>query len=197
MLHSARKRLTYANVMATIAVFGVVAGGGAYAASKLKLKNNSVSTSKIRNGAVTGAKIRNGAVTGPKIADQSIDGAKLNPSLTASLKDSCPADMNRIANTVCIDKVASTTDETWTQAMDGCATENRRLPTEGELYLAYKAGLLSPGARYWTDTAYARAGPPVAVDDAVYIFGTDGSFNTDGTGVSIAHAACSTAPSDG
>jgi hypothetical protein len=30
-----RSRLTYANVMSTIAVFGVLAGGGAYAASKI------------------------------------------------------------------------------------------------------------------------------------------------------------------
>jgi hypothetical protein len=29
------RRLTYANAMATIAVFGVLAGGGAYAASKI------------------------------------------------------------------------------------------------------------------------------------------------------------------
>lgn len=35
MLDRIRRRLTYANVMATIAVFGVLAAGGAYAASKI------------------------------------------------------------------------------------------------------------------------------------------------------------------
>jgi hypothetical protein len=60
-----RPRLSYANVMATIAVFLVLAGGAAYAASHLpknsvgtkQLKKNSVATAKIKNGAVTGAKI--------------------------------------------------------------------------------------------------------------------------------------------
>ena len=63
-----RKRIsthvTYANVMATIAVF-MVLGGGAYAASKLP--KNSVGTAQIKNKAVTKAKLAKGvAVAGPK-----------------------------------------------------------------------------------------------------------------------------------
>ncbi len=46
-----RKRLSYANVMATVAVF-MVLGGGAYALSK-----NSVGTKQLKNKAVTNAKI--------------------------------------------------------------------------------------------------------------------------------------------
>ena len=72
MLQSVRKRLTYANVMATIAVFGVVAGSGAYAASKLKLKNKSVTTQKIRNGAVVNSKLADGAITNSKLADGAV-----------------------------------------------------------------------------------------------------------------------------
>jgi hypothetical protein len=61
-----RKRLTYANVMSSIAVFLVVAGGSALAASQLgkntvgskQLKKNAVVTAKIKNGAVTGAKLK-------------------------------------------------------------------------------------------------------------------------------------------
>jgi hypothetical protein len=52
-----RERLTYANVMVTILAVLVVGGGGAYAAKKLKLKNNSVTTAKIRDGAVTDPKL--------------------------------------------------------------------------------------------------------------------------------------------
>jgi len=48
-------RLTYANVMATIAVF-LTLGGGAYAAS-LTLPNRSVGTEQLKNGAVTPAKV--------------------------------------------------------------------------------------------------------------------------------------------
>jgi hypothetical protein len=70
-----RKHATYANVMATIAVFGVLAGSGAYAAQKLK--KNSVKTKSIKNSAVTGPKLANGAVTTPKIADKAITTPKL------------------------------------------------------------------------------------------------------------------------
>lgn len=61
-----RSRLTYANVVATLALFLVLAGGTAFAASQLgkntvgskQLKKNAVTTAKIKNGAVTGAKIK-------------------------------------------------------------------------------------------------------------------------------------------
>ena len=77
MLAKLRSHLTYANVMVTILAVLVVGGSGALAASKLKLKNNSVSTPKIRDGAVTGPKLADGAVTGPKLADGAATGPKL------------------------------------------------------------------------------------------------------------------------
>jgi hypothetical protein len=65
-----RKRLTYANVMSSIAVFLVLGGATAFAASKIgsnQLKANSVTTGKIKKEAVTTAKIKKAAVTGAKI----------------------------------------------------------------------------------------------------------------------------------
>ena len=53
MLKQIRPRLTYANVVATLALFLVVAGGGALAATKLK--RNSVKSKHIAPEAVTGA----------------------------------------------------------------------------------------------------------------------------------------------
>ena len=69
------KRLTYANVMSTIAVFLVLGGASALAASQLgknsvgskQLKKNSVTAAKIKKNAVTGAKIKNGTISGSKI----------------------------------------------------------------------------------------------------------------------------------
>jgi hypothetical protein len=55
-----RRHLTYANVMATLAAFGVLAGGGAYAASKIgaeDIKRNAIRTKHIRGGAVTKGKL--------------------------------------------------------------------------------------------------------------------------------------------
>jgi hypothetical protein len=60
-----RSKLTYANVIATLALFLVVAGGSALAASHLA--KNSVGTKQIKNNAITTAKIKNGAITGSKV----------------------------------------------------------------------------------------------------------------------------------
>jgi hypothetical protein len=70
-----RIKLTYANVMATVAVF-IALGGASYAA--VKLPKNSVGAKQIKNNAITGAKIKNGAVTGAKIAPGTITGSNVN-----------------------------------------------------------------------------------------------------------------------
>jgi hypothetical protein len=67
-MKSLGSRLTYANVVATLALFLVVAGGGAYAASKIGAKD-------IKTGAVTTSKIRKGAVTATKLAPAALDPA--------------------------------------------------------------------------------------------------------------------------
>ncbi len=80
-----RKRLTYANVMSTLAVFLVLGGGAAFAAGQLaknsvgtrQLKPNAVTAAKLKRSAVTAAKLANGAVTGGKLADGAATTAKL------------------------------------------------------------------------------------------------------------------------
>lgn len=54
-----RKRLTYANVMSSIAVF-LVLGGAAFAA--VKLPKNSVGTKQLKNNAVTSVKVKDGSL---------------------------------------------------------------------------------------------------------------------------------------
>jgi hypothetical protein len=68
--------LSYANVVATLALFLVLSGGAAYAVARLG--KGSVGTRQLRNGAVSTAKLRNGAVTGAKIRDGAIGGAKVD-----------------------------------------------------------------------------------------------------------------------
>ncbi len=64
-----RKRLTFANVVACIALF-VALGGASYAATRLP--KNSVGSKQLKKNAVTTAKIKNGAVTGAKIKTSSL-----------------------------------------------------------------------------------------------------------------------------
>jgi hypothetical protein len=83
-----RKRLTYANVMSTIAVFLVVAGGSALAANQLgkntvgakQLKKEAVTSAKVKNGAISGGKLANGAVNGSKLAAGAVGASNLAPA---------------------------------------------------------------------------------------------------------------------
>jgi hypothetical protein len=82
MLQMIRRWLTYANVMSTIAAFGVLATGGAYAASQIgpkdikknairakHVKKNQIKARHIAKNAVATSDIRDGAVTEAKLAD--------------------------------------------------------------------------------------------------------------------------------
>jgi hypothetical protein len=72
--------------MSSIAVFLVLGGATAFAASQLgknsvgskQLKKNAVTAAKIKNQAVTTSKLADKAVTGAKVADGSLSGADIN-----------------------------------------------------------------------------------------------------------------------
>jgi hypothetical protein len=84
-VNTIRARLTYANVMSSIAVFLVLGGATAFAAQQLgkktvgtkQLKSNAVSAAKLKKNAVTTVKIKDAAVTGPKLAANSVTGDKI------------------------------------------------------------------------------------------------------------------------
>jgi hypothetical protein len=88
-----RKRLTYANVMSSIAVF-LVLGGAAYAAHKVgsnEIKGNAITTGKIKKEAVTSTKIKNNAVTGVKVKDGSLTGSDINASTIGTVPNATNA----------------------------------------------------------------------------------------------------------
>jgi hypothetical protein len=75
-----RQHATYANVMASIALF-LALGGTGYA---LSLPRNSVGTAQLKKNAVTGPKIKKNAVTTAKVRKNAINGVKVkNRSLAA------------------------------------------------------------------------------------------------------------------
>lgn len=89
-----RKGLTYANVMSTIAVFLVIGGASAFAATELasnsvgtkQLKGNAVTSAKIKKEAVGAAKIKNGAVSTGKLAAAAVTAEKLGAASVTSEK---------------------------------------------------------------------------------------------------------------
>jgi len=84
-----RDHLTYANVMATIAVF-VALGGSSYAALSLTgsdirnesltgrdIRNGSITSRDVKNRSLTGRDIRNGSIRSPDVKNRSLTGADI------------------------------------------------------------------------------------------------------------------------
>ncbi len=82
-----RLNLSYANVMATIAVF-IALGGGAWAAVNLPLPKGSVGTKQIRKKAVKTKDLGNQAVTGRKVRNESLSGRQINESTLGTVPNS-------------------------------------------------------------------------------------------------------------
>ena len=86
-----RTRLSYSNLMATVAVF-IALGGSSYAAVKVTgkdVKNGTLTGADVKNDSLTGRDVRNGSLTpsdfkgsvqGPK-GDTGPQGAKGDPGL--------------------------------------------------------------------------------------------------------------------
>jgi hypothetical protein len=92
VLKRLRSKLTYANVMATIAIFFVLTGIG-FAVAKLpkksvgtkQLKNNAVTSKKIHKNAVNASKIKTGAVGRSEIASGAVSTSEIsNQAVTRS-----------------------------------------------------------------------------------------------------------------
>jgi hypothetical protein len=111
-LKQIRRHLSYANVMSSLAVFLILGGATAVAATKIganELKANSVKTGKIvkeavtagklKKNAVTTEKIADGAVTTPKLADNAITTAKIaNDAVTTGKLADTAVTTGKLAN---------------------------------------------------------------------------------------------------
>jgi hypothetical protein len=147
-------RLTYANVMATIAVF-IALGGTGYAA--IHLPRNSVGRSQLRTHAVSNSKLAVGAVTASRVRANSLTGAQINegtlgtvPSALAAAAASSAANADRLNGVSAADlrvrcpggtvpyagacfEVAQRGATDWGSAARACAAAGRRLPSVDEL----------------------------------------------------------------
>jgi hypothetical protein len=88
-------RLSYANVVSTIALF-LVLGGGAYAA--LHLKKNSVKSRNIVNGQVKNQDLAANAVRGGKVKDDSLGGNDVDESSLGEVPQAAQAGSAGIAD---------------------------------------------------------------------------------------------------
>ena len=96
MLSTLKKHLTYANVMASLAVFAVLGGGMAVAAG---LKKNSVKSKTIKDGAVAAIDIKDGSVGTPELAGNAATGAKVDEASLGTVPSAASADSAQSAQT--------------------------------------------------------------------------------------------------
>ena len=95
MLRKLRSRMTYANVVSTIALALAVGGGTAYAATKIGTDNiryHAVTGSKVATNAVTASKVKNSALSGADLRDNSIRGADIRTG-TLEASDFAPGQL--------------------------------------------------------------------------------------------------------
>jgi hypothetical protein len=137
-----RERLTYANVMSTIAVFLTLGGATALAAGQLA--KNSVGSRQLKAKSVTTGKIAPNAVNGSKVADGSLTGADINleklgtvpTALSASHADNantvtghaagCPQG-TILFNGICYDAASNPPANSLKEATDDCAAKGGQL----------------------------------------------------------------------
>src|SRR5688572_10833081 len=87
-MRSLRRHLTYANVMSSIAVFAVLATGGAYAADTIfstDIVDGEVKLADVGTGAVGSGEVVNNALTSSDIASQAVGTSELTNGAVGNL----------------------------------------------------------------------------------------------------------------
>lgn len=171
-----RERLTYANVMSTIAVF--LAVGGATAFATVELGKNTIGSRQLKASSVTTGKIATNAVNGSKVANQSLTGSDINvqslgtvpAAASASHADEasaigghaagCPA-ATILFHGVCFDAVANPPAKSVEEAAEACSAKGGFLPSPLELFNAREVLSLGTGIgsdHQYTDEIYTDGG---------------------------------------
>jgi hypothetical protein len=148
MIGKLRDRLTYANVVGTIALFAALSGS-AYAA--FRVPPNSVGSRQLKAKAVTGGKIANATISGGKIAEETITGQNIKLSAIGTVPQaanaanaaeaqkldsheaSCPAGTTLIRG-LCFDTRSNPVADNLEEAAEDCAAKGGWLPSPMELY---------------------------------------------------------------
>jgi hypothetical protein len=139
MIDELRRRLTYANVMSTLALFAAL-GGTSYAALHLTGRD-------IRDGSLTGRDFRTNSIGGKRIKEARLstvprarNAERLNGVSAARLFVRCPRDTVPISNT-CVETVSRPpapygSAAATCESMEQATTPGRRLPSHDELMTA-------------------------------------------------------------
>src|SRR4051794_37679850 len=148
------RRLSYANVMSTLAVF-IALGGSSYAAVTLNgkdIKHRSIPGTKLKRNSVTGLEVRESRLGR---VPHAAAGDHLSLDATQDLLVKCPADTFPVAGT-CVERTARQ-PASYTSAIFACLQvgtpqgPGRRLPTHNELKAALTSTTLADGGELTSD----------------------------------------------
>jgi hypothetical protein len=187
MIKALRRRLTYANVMATVAVF-IALGGSSYAALGITGRD-------VANGSLTFRDLHRDTLGGGRIQEsrlgpvrRAMNADRLNGVTAARFLVRCPEGTFPVSN-VCVESAARSpapygTAAVMCESTDRQAGPGRRLPSHDELMTAIgDAGItLAPGGEL-TRNVYLSSAAPGQVD-VLYI-----TTNTGGVGITPDTAA--------
>jgi hypothetical protein len=196
VLTKLRHHLTYANVMATVAVF-IALGGSSYAALR-------ISGSDIKNRSIVGKKIKRNTLTNKQIRESRLsrvprarNADRLNGVTAASLRVRCPSGTFPSAD-VCVERTPRQPAAYGTAVIECSlagtpAGPGRRLPTHGELRAALTAVALASGGELTSDVYPSGATPGEL--DVLYVTSQVGNVAvTPNTGAGGKSFRCVTDP---
>jgi hypothetical protein len=101
MLSKLRSQMTYANVMATIAVF-IALGGSSYAAlhvGSTQIVDNSIRSKDIRDNGLRGRDVRTGTIRSSDVRDDSLTGGDVLESSLGTVPSASNVDANGVNST--------------------------------------------------------------------------------------------------
>jgi hypothetical protein len=156
-----RTRLTYANVMSSLAVFLLLGGASAFAAKQQTKQTKKVGATQIKASAVTTAKIKNGAVDASKLKDASVTAAKLGAGAVgaANLADGTVGTAKIAGDAVTGDKVNEATLSEVPSANSANPVVFARVNANGIVDSASSKGLNSPNVTHPQKGVYCVSTP--------------------------------------
>ncbi len=185
MLRAIGERLTYANVVSTVALF-IALGGSAYALTRIgssEIRNNSVRSVDIRNNDVRGRDVRRRSLNGSDIGQNRLGGGAIKESTLgqvpraadadrlggftgAELKLRCPAFSTTPVAGVCVEGVASP-PRTWDQASLDCRNRGRRLASYSVLREFFGGSAEPTAGGEWTADVFESNASPGRLDTVI------------------------------
>lgn len=154
-----RKRLTYANVMSSIAMFLVLAGGAAFAATQLP--KNSVGAKQLKKGAVKTSKLDAGAVKAGKLATDAVKTSRIRAEAVTGDKIAVASILNNkiAADAVTGDKIAA--DAVTEPDLADDSVTNTKIASESVTQAKLAAGSVG-AAQLKNITVVSQTSPSVA-----------------------------------